>query len=207
MLVENAAEKVPDTLPTVKGALLRAVDRLDAALEESRAALKGLRASASAKNDLAKQLSDVARDSSRQDVTFDLVITGVAREIRPAVHHEVFRIGSEAITNALKHSDATSVHVDLGYLNELRLTILDNGKGIPEEVLQRGKEGHFGLEGMRERADRIGATVEVYTRLRTGTEVRVIVPGHIAFESGAITSSLAARVVSRIRSLHHRTPV
>lgn len=206
MLVENAAEKIPDTLPVVKGALLRAVDRLDVALEESRAALKGLRASASSENNLAGQLSEVARASTRQDIAFDLVITGEAREIRPVVHHEVFRITSEAITNALKHSDATSVRVDLGYLNELQISVSDNGKGIPEEVLQRGKEGHFGLEGMRERADHIGATVEVYSRVRAGTEVRIIVPGHIAFESGAITSSLVARVVSRIRSLHHRTP-
>jgi signal transduction histidine kinase/ligand-binding sensor domain-containing protein len=206
MLVENAAEKIPDTLPVVKGALLRAVDRLDVALEESRAALRGLRASASPENNLARQLSAVARDLTGTDIAFDLVITGEAREIRPVIHHEVFRIASEAITNALKHSDATSVHVDLGYLDELRLSVLDNGKGIPEGILQRGKEGHFGLEGMRERADHIGATVEVYSSARVGTEVRIIVPGDIAFESGAITSSLVAKVLSRIRSLHHRTP-
>jgi ligand-binding sensor domain-containing protein/signal transduction histidine kinase len=206
MLVENAAEKIPDTLPVVKGALLRAVDRLDIALEESRAALKGLRASVSPENDLARQLSEVACDSTRQDIVFNLVITGEARQIRPVVHYEVFRIGSEAITNALKHSDATSVRVDLGYLDELRISVWDNGKGIPEDVLQRGKQGHFGLEGMRERADHIGATIEVYSRVRAGTEVRIIVPGHIAFESSATTSSLVARVVSRIRSLRHRTP-
>jgi signal transduction histidine kinase len=205
MLVENAAEKIPDTLPVVKGALLRAVDRLDVALEESRTALKGLRASANPENNLARQLSQVACDSTRHDIAFNLVTIGEAREIRPVVHYEVFRITSEAITNALKHSDATSVRVDLGYLNELRISVWDNGKGIPEAVLQRGREGHFGLEGMRERADHIGATVEVYSRVRAGTEVRIIVPGHIAFESGATTSSLVARVVSRIRSLRHRT--
>jgi ligand-binding sensor domain-containing protein len=53
MLVENAAEKVPDSLPVVKGALLRAVDRLEVALAESRAALKGLRGSGSLENNLA----------------------------------------------------------------------------------------------------------------------------------------------------------
>jgi signal transduction histidine kinase/ligand-binding sensor domain-containing protein len=205
MLVENAAEKIPDTLPVVKGALLRAVDRLDVALEQSRAALKGLRASASPENDLASQLSEVACGSSRQDMAFDLVITGEPREIREVIQYEVFRITSEAITNALKHSDATSVRVDLGYLNELRISVSDNGKGISEEVLQIGKEGHFGLEGMRERADRIGASIEVYSRVRAGTEVCITVPGHIAFESGAATSSLVARVMSRIRSLRHRT--
>jgi ligand-binding sensor domain-containing protein len=72
MLVENAAEKVPESLPVVKGALLRAVDRLDVALAESRAALKGLRISGTLENNLAKQLSDVAGDTWTPDIAFRL---------------------------------------------------------------------------------------------------------------------------------------
>lgn len=206
MLVENAAEKVPESLPVVKGSLLRAVDRLDAALAESRAALKGLRSSASLDSNLAKQLSEVPGDSKHPDVTFKLVTTGEARDILPVVQYEVFRIGSEAIGNALKHSHATAVQVDVGYLHELRISVWDNGKGIPEDVLHRGKEGHFGLEGMRERADRIGATLEVYSRVGAGTEVRVIVPGRVAWAADAATSPLVARALSRITSFRHRRP-
>ena len=206
MLVENAAEKVPESLPVVKGSLLRAVDRLDAALAESRAALKGLRSSASLDSNLAKQLSEVPGDSKHPDVTFKLVTTGEARDILPVVQYEVFRIGSEAIGNALKHSHATAVQVDVGYLHELRISVWDNGKGIPEDVLHRGKEGHFGLEGMRERADRIGATLEVYSRVGAGTEVRVIVPGRVAYMADAATSPLVARALSRITSFRHRRP-
>jgi signal transduction histidine kinase/ligand-binding sensor domain-containing protein len=198
MLVENAAEKIPDSLPVVKGALLRAVDKLDAALNESRAALKGLRSSGSIDNDLAKQLSDVANDKQAAGTTFRLVITGESRVLRPAIHYEVFRIGSEAITNAMKHSGANSIQVELEYVNGLRMMVRDNGKGIPEQVLHSGKEGHFGLEGMRGRADRIGASLEVHSRARAGTEVCLTIPAHLAFSLGASNSSFLARAFSRI---------
>jgi signal transduction histidine kinase len=206
MLVESAAEKVPDSLPVVKGTMLRAADMLGAAMAESRAALQGLRGSASSDNNLARQLSEVAGDSNHRDIAFNLAITGAPRDIRPMIHYEVFRIGSEAIGNALKHSGATAIRVDLEYLTELRMSVWDNGKGIPEQVLRRGKEGHFGLEGMRERADRIGATLEVYSRAGEGTEVRLLVPGRVAFEASATTPSLVARALSRIASLRHRRP-
>ena len=198
MLVENAAEKTPDSLPAVKGGLLRAVDKLDAALKESRAALTGLRGAKSIHDDLAKQLSDLANENQAAAGTFGLAVIGESRVLRPAVQYEVFRIGSEAITNALTHSGGNSIQVELEYVNGLRLRVRDNGKGIPPDVLESGKEGHFGLEGMRERAERIGASLEVYSRVGTGTEVCLMISGHLAFE--ASNASMAARVLSRITS-------
>jgi len=200
MLVENAAEKIPDSLPVVKGALLRAVDKLDAALTESRAALKGLRGSGF-NNNLAKQLSDVATDTPAAGTTFRLAITGESRAVRPWIQYEVLRIASEAITNALKHSGAESVQVELEYVNALRIIVRDDGKGISEQVLHSGKEGHFGLEGMRGRADRIGASLEISSRAGKGTEVSLMVPSRLAFEAPAPSSSFAARALSRILSL------
>jgi signal transduction histidine kinase len=128
------------------------------------------------------------------------VITGESRALRPAIHYEVFRIGSEAIRNALKHSGANSIQVELAYVNGLRLLVRDEGTGIPEEVLHSGKEGHFGLEGMRGRADRIGGSLEIYSRADAGTEVCLTVPAHLAFELGASNSSFLARAFSRITS-------
>ncbi len=171
MLVENAAEKIPDSLPVVKGALLRAVDKLELALAESRAALKGLRTSGSPENNLAKQLSDVASDARTPDLAFRLLITGESRALRPVIQYEVFRIASEAIVNAYKHSGAKSLRVDLDYLNGLRILVRDDGRGMPEQVRLQGTDGHFGLAGMRERADRIGAALEVSSRAGEGTEV------------------------------------
>jgi ligand-binding sensor domain-containing protein/signal transduction histidine kinase len=185
MLVETAAERVPDSMPVVKGTLLRAVDRLDFALAESRAALKGLRGSTMLENDLAEQLSAVACDANNREIAFELVITGESRDIHPMIRNEVFRIGSEAIGNAFKHSDATSIRVELAYANAFRISVRDDGKGIPPEVLDCGRDGHFGLECMRERAGRIRAKLAVYSRVGQGTEVNLIVPANIAFDAGS----------------------
>ena len=204
MLVENAAEKVPDSLPVVKGALLRAVDKLELALAESRAALKGLRSSGTLENNLARQLSEVASDTRTPDIAFRLVIIGESRAIRPVIQDEVFRIASEAIVNAFKHSGANSIRVQLEYLNGLRIFVRDDGGGMPEQVLLQGTDGHFGLAGMRERADRIGATLEVSSRVGEGTEVSLMVPSGVALEAGGTNSSLLARTVSRLITLRRR---
>lgn len=206
MLVENAAEKVPNSLPMVKGYLLRAVDKLDMALTESRAALKGLRNSGNNENDLARQFSDAVSDAQTPNVKFQLTVTGKSRALRPAIQYEVFRIGSEAISNAMKHSGASSLRVDLEYLNELRVLVHDDGKGIPEETLRLGKDGHFGLQGMQERADRIGASLEMYSRVGAGTEVRLTIPGHIAFLVSPPSSYPWVRVAFRILSFRRRPP-
>lgn len=201
MLVENAAERAPDSLPIVKGTLMRAVDKLDFALAESRAALKGLRETAKTENDLAKQLAMVANSANDQKVTFTLATVGELREIRPVVRYEVFRIGSEVITNAFKHAEATRIGVELDHANGLRLSVQDNGKGIPAEILNQGKEDHFGLQGIRERADRIGAQVTIYSRAGEGTQIELTVPENVAFDSPQRNQSLLDRSLSKLRRL------
>lgn len=199
MLVEVAAEKVPDSLPIVKGTLLRVVDRLDFALGESRVALKGLRDNTKWDNDLAKHLSTLAANASDHKVTCTLAAVGEERDLCPMIRYEVFRIASEAITNAVKHSDGPSIGVELCYVSGLRLSVRDNGKGIPADVLTRGKDDHFGLQGMRERADRIGAKLTIHSRAGVGTEVELTIPQDIAFGKPNGKPSLLVRALSRRR--------
>jgi signal transduction histidine kinase/ligand-binding sensor domain-containing protein len=199
MLVANAADGVPDSLPGVKGTLIRAADRLGFALAESRAALKGLRASTELEIDLVKQLSAVADDANNNETAFELAVAGEPREIRPMIRYEVFRIGSEAIGNAFRHSGATSIRVELTYENGLRLSVKDNGKGIQPAVLHGVSDCHFGLRGMRERAARIGAKLEVNSRVGEGTQVDLRVPQDIAFFTSRKNRSRLIRAVSRLR--------
>jgi signal transduction histidine kinase len=207
MLVETAAEKVPDSLPIVKGALLRAVDQLDVALAQSRAALKELRETADIDDDLAKRFAALAKATDSRNLEFQIIVKGQRRRMRPMVQYEVFRIGAEAINNAVKHSEASSIRVELVYEDGLRLLVRDDGKGIPSDVLQSGKEGRFGLRGMRERADRIGAKLAVYSRAGAGTEVDLCVPQRFAFEPDQVPMSRFARVVSSLRiPRRHVTP-
>ena len=96
---------------------------------------------------------------------------------------EVYRIGREAVVNAFRHARAKHITVEVSYLeNQLRLLISDDGCGINAEVLESGREGHWGLSGMRERAERIDARLKVRSRVGSGTEVELSVPAAVAFQ-------------------------
>jgi signal transduction histidine kinase len=103
--------------------------------------------------------------------------------LRPIIREEVYRIGREAVVNAFRHSSASNVEVELEYAPSfLRLLVRDNGIGIDPQVVQVGRDGHWGLSGMRERAERIGARFRVLSGASAGTEIELSVPGNIAFE-------------------------
>jgi signal transduction histidine kinase len=99
------------------------------------------------------------------------------------IREEVYRIGREALVNAFRHSHASNIELELEYASSyLRLLVRDNGSGIDPQVVRKGREGHWGLSGMRERAERIGARFRVLSGASIGTEIELSVPGHIAFQ-------------------------
>ena len=71
--------------------------------------------------------------------------------------------------------------VELRYADDLTLRVNDNGTGIDPAIADRGKDGHFGLQGMRERAARIGGNLALESSSNLGTEIKLIVPGGIIF--------------------------
>jgi signal transduction histidine kinase len=90
------------------------------------------------------------------------------------------------LINAMRHARAGQVEVELSYsARELRVQVRDDGCGIDPHILTTGREGHWGLSGMRERADQIGARLRVYSRVGAGTDIDLRVPGHIAFQGKA----------------------
>lgn len=87
------------------------------------------------------------------------------------------------MSNAFRHSRASGIEVELEYTdNRLRLLVRDNGCGIDPQVVRSGRDGHWGLSGIRERARRIGATVKFWSRPEGGTEVDLSVPSRVAFQ-------------------------
>ena len=101
-----------------------------------------------------------------------------------SIRDDVYRIGREAIVNAFRHSQASNIDVHLEYSSsQLRIAVSDDGSGIDSRILQFGKDDHWGLLGMRERAERIGASVKVLSRAGGGTEIELRLPSELAFES------------------------
>jgi len=169
--------------------MVRAMEQLATwlaqATEEGRAALQSLRASTTEKNDLAEAFQR-AIDESRREINAEISfsVSGNPRQVHPVVRDEVYRIGYEAIRNACAHSGAGKLEVRLEYAHDLTLRVSDNGAGIESEVVEQGKEGHFGLRGMRERAERIGAKFTLVSSPNSGTAITLVVPGRIAFRTG-----------------------
>ncbi len=108
----------------------------------------------------------------------DLSVEGTAAEMHPIVRDEIFRIGYEAIRNACTHSGGSLLEVELSYAKNLTLRVRDNGKGIDPEIAAKGREGHFGLKGMQERAERVGGKLRLFSSAESGTELELIVPGN-----------------------------
>jgi signal transduction histidine kinase len=108
-------------------------------------------------------------------------VTGHAKEMHPVVRDEIYRVGYEAIRNACTHSRGSRLEVGLKYGHDLALHVKDNGIGIDPAILDQGKEGHFGLQGMREQVERIRGKLTIASSADSGTEITVIVPGGIVF--------------------------
>lgn len=164
----------------------RALDLLDGwlgrAVEEGRSALNSLRTSTAEKDGLAEAFQHAGEECMLQrSIAFGLSVEGAAQEIHPIVRDEVYRIGNEAIRNACAHSEASRLDVELSYVYDLTIRVRDNGKGIAPEVAAKGKKGHFGLIGMRERASRIRGKLTLSSAPGGGTVVELVVPRKIAF--------------------------
>jgi signal transduction histidine kinase/ligand-binding sensor domain-containing protein len=170
-------------------ALEKLSDWLGRAMREGRAALHSLRSSTTETNDLAAAFRR-AVDDCRREASMEAVfsVSGNPGEMHPVVRDEIYRIGYEAIRNACIHSAGSRIDVALSYGDDLSVRVRDNGVGIDPVVAEQGRNGHFGLKGMRERAARIGAKLFIASSANSGTEVKVVVPGRIIFQKSGITS-------------------
>jgi signal transduction histidine kinase/ligand-binding sensor domain-containing protein len=173
-----------------------AIDQAATAITEGRDAVEGLRSSIEEPNNLAEaivQLAEglsagkaqpqAAEGSPARPIAIHLNIDGLTKRLHPIVRDEIYRIAAEALRNAVQHSRGTRIEVELHYgLRALRLRVHDDGAGIDTKVLAAGgREGHFGLPGMRERAEVVGGKLTVWSAQGLGTEVDLTVPASRAY--------------------------
>jgi signal transduction histidine kinase len=183
-------QAVSDLLPPgkAKDALEKALDRADLAMIEGRDAIQDLRGSTAITHELAKAIAAVGEelrdscDAKGGSAKFVVSVDGVTRELRPILRDDIYRIAREALRNAFRHSQAGNIEAEITYDDRfLRLRIRDDGKGIDPKLLITGRDGHWGLPGMRERAQQIGAKLEIWSEAGAGTEVELRIPGSIAY--------------------------
>jgi signal transduction histidine kinase/ligand-binding sensor domain-containing protein len=170
---------------TLNGHLESARKHLDLArkmarhsLTEARRSVMDLRASALEGQDLPAALSEAARQwTAGSPVKVHVDVEGSSRKLPEEMEQHLLRIAQEAVTNTVKHAHAREVWIRLNMDNgKLRMRVADDGEGFEQTDAFWDAGGHFGLLGMRERAERLGGDLQLRSEPGEGTEVEVTVP-------------------------------
>ena len=186
------------------GRTVEAIQTLDAALNgaeqaivEGRDAIHDLRSPTTAPKALEEEIRALGEElvatgaDQKEPMEFRIVIEGSAHALRPNLHAEVFRIAREALRNAFSHSQGRLIETEMAYTENLfRIRIRDDGKGMDsDERLKAERSGHWGLRGMRERAEHLGGELEVWSEPGAGTEIELRIPALVAYETVPSQSS------------------
>lgn len=184
MQLHVANDRLADDSPA-KPMVGRVIELMGQVIEDGRDAVRGLRATSGNTDDLEKAFSQAGQEFGNEQVKdVRVIVEGTPRRLHPIIRDEAYRIGREALANAFRHSRANKIEIELDYSSKhLRVLVRDDGVGIDHEVLHSGRDGHWGLAGMRERAESIGARLKVWSRANTGTEVELLIPSQVAFAS------------------------
>jgi signal transduction histidine kinase len=186
--LQAAIYKLPDGAVDARKTLEAVVDQAAEAVTEGRDAVQGLRMSTVEKNDLALAIRTVGEElasaeTNHSSPNFKVVVEGTSRNLHPILRDEVYRVAAEALRNAFRHAAAQKIEVEIRYDEKsFRLRVRDDGKGIGSEVLRGdGREGHYGLHGMKERAKLVGGKLTIWSEVDGGTEVELIIPASRAY--------------------------
>jgi signal transduction histidine kinase/ligand-binding sensor domain-containing protein len=183
--IHAVTKRIPDGEP-VRQDMERALDYADQVLMEIRDRVSSLRTTGPLIPDLPAAFRQIAdRASHDRKMIVQTVVEGTPRELRSLVLEEVFAIGREALINALSHSAGQHVEVEITYdPRQFRLRVCDDGRGIDSAILEKGgRDNHWGLNGMRERASKIGGQLELWSRPGNGTEAELTVPAGTAYRA------------------------
>lgn len=168
----------------MRGMLTDALRRADAVMTQVRDRIQNLRAAKGVAVDLAEALANAWQDLGGE-CELRIVVEGSSRELEADAGDEISLIGREALTNALRHSKAKVIEAQIVFCDDkLRLCVRDDGVGLDKEVLGAGSPaGHWGLSGMRERAQRLSGTLVIWSAPGAGTEIELTVPAASAYRS------------------------
>ncbi|WP_260600359.1 two-component regulator propeller domain-containing protein [Sphingomonas endolithica] len=181
---QSVANRMPPG-SSLKGAIDEALEHAEDVLTEGRNRVNDLRI-ASSDEDLAGAIvEEVEKLGLHPALPVSVTTEGQVRPLVVVVREELLRIAGEAIRNAVQHSGASRIEVLLLYGRRVQLSVRDDGRGLPNDVADAGsRPGHFGLVGMRERAERVGGEITIVSLPGQGTEVYVTVPGRLAYLAG-----------------------
>jgi ligand-binding sensor domain-containing protein/signal transduction histidine kinase len=167
-----------------------AIHAAEEGIMEGRTAIRDLRPEPAAQRNFPELLNAACRElATAQELnghapSYQVLVEGEQQDLPLMFQDEVYRISREVIRNAFMHAAASNIEVEIRYDSSLlRVRIRDDGKGIDPKILEAGgTSGHFGIPGMRERAQRIGSRLDFWSEIGAGTEVQLTIPAAMAYE-------------------------
>ncbi|MDB6008577.1 MAG: integral rane sensor signal transduction histidine kinase [Gammaproteobacteria bacterium] len=172
----SAAKAVPRELP-VRRVIDDLLDRSDDIIAEARHSIQDLREREKQTLELAQEISALSQElGSEESVPVTVLTNGEPYELNSDAHENVLLIVREALINSFKHASPRAIEVQVDYRKtEFKLAVRDDGRGIDENVIKLGREGHWGLHGMRERAASIHGKLLILSKIGAGTEIEIVV--------------------------------
>jgi signal transduction histidine kinase/ligand-binding sensor domain-containing protein len=191
----TAAERLPIGDPA-REALDKALEQSDRVMQEGRERVLNLRARNTGTTNLPDALAEIGEQLRvSHPVEFQISVEGTPRPLDPIVQEEILLIGREALTNAFHHAEAKNIVARVVFQpGSLHVCVRDDGRGIDEEVLKAGfSTGHWGLPGMRERANKMRGDLRVGDHKEGGTQIDLHVPASIVYRSEKTNKKLFRR--------------
>jgi signal transduction histidine kinase len=172
-----AAKRIAKEDPN-RTVLEEGLDYADKVLAEGRNYIRDIRFDTKAFGDLSKSFAEYGGELAKlRPITFSIKVTGAELKLDPIVRDEVHRIGREAIGNAFNHSNGSKVEVEIAYeRSEFQLKVCDDGDGIDPRLSSGGRPGHWGIQNMKERAQKIGASLTISSEQSGGTSLELRLP-------------------------------
>jgi len=207
---QAARNHLPDRPEEASEALDSALVSADQAIAEGRSSIQELRSDLLKESNMEQMLLAMGRElASSQNggdsaPTLRVIVEGTRRPKQAMIREEIYRIARELLRNAYRHAHARSIEAELRFDDAFVLIVRDDGKGIDPQVLtDRGRTGHWGLRGLYERAEGIGARLDVWSEAGAGTEVRLTVPGAVAYEKSGDGGRF--KLFRKTRTYEHRS--
>jgi signal transduction histidine kinase len=193
--LQAVRELLPQRPAAAAESLDAALQMGDEAIGEGRDAVQNLRSATFEDGDLSTALGALGAElavgtEAQATPEYRVVIEGQPRELHPDVGDDIYGIAREAVRNAYQHANARHIETEVTFgETDLSVRVRDDGIGVDPTILAGGQRaGHWGLPGIRERSERIGGRLNVWSERNAGTEVELRISAAIAYAEPPIST-------------------
>ena len=173
---DDIAEQLEPARVALKAQVISIRTRVEQYILEARQSIANLRSPMLVQSDLGTALQRSGESATAtHPIHFEFTLRGMPRRLDAILEEQLLRIGQEAMSNAVRHGAASTIHMELCFDQAaVRLRVSDNGCGFDPNQPTREADGHWGIAGMRERAARVGAQLRLESQPGAGTTVEAL---------------------------------